>query len=355
MAVGTIQNVDITPDKVLVHLYFDEVEKPHSFQLEVIQKVNTLRSRGKSMSKTVYSKDIVVDRYNETTVEILKEDLEVYTYNGKEISMITYLSLRKKKGIVSFLFSPDKEEIHLGKVNHKNSDQNKAKLLIDAPDQFDLFKNVEALSDKNQNVFFFNIGLFAMISICIFYLAYQFSTVFGWIGAVAAHIGLYFLVKLYLGRLMKKYMIFGFVNKKGEMQRGKTHFLSNLIGGIPRVDLKNCELRIVACNIELGQYETGSGKSKRTVSFEEPIKCILLHKEILPDIPSGRKLENIIKSKISFDQVYEHLAPTCMTSNSHGLKLHWEIQILHPEFKDQELVGSNDGFYFSHFRLGYPS
>jgi len=40
-----------------------------------------------------------------------------------------------------------------------------------------------------------------------------------------------------------------------------------------------------------------------------------------------------------------------MASGSHGVKLHWEVQLLHPELIDQEVVGAADGFYFGHFVL----
>ena len=38
-----------------------------------------------------------------------------------------------------------------------------------------------------------------------------------------------------------------------------------------------------------------------------------------------------------------------MIGKTHGLDIHWEIQLLHPEFVDQELVGPTGLFHYEHF------
>ena len=37
--------------------------------------------------------------------------------------------------------------------------------------------------------------------------------------------------------------------------------------------------------------------------------------------------------------MFEILYPPCTTSSTHGIKVYWEVQLIHPDFVDQELVG----------------
>ena len=43
------------------------------------------------------------------------------------------------------------------------------------------------------------------------------------------------------------------------------------------------------------------------------------------------------------------LYPPFEISNSRGLDVHWEIQLLHPEFVDQELIGPISLFAYEDF------
>ena len=47
--------------------------------------------------------------------------------------------------------------------------------------------------------------------------------------------------------------------------------------------------------------------------------------------------------------MFRALYPPQMVSDSHGLAVHWEIQLIHDDFVDQELVGSSDPFHFEDF------
>ena len=38
-----------------------------------------------------------------------------------------------------------------------------------------------------------------------------------------------------------------------------------------------------------------------------------------------------------------------LVADTHGLDVHWEIQLLHPEFVDQELVGPTTPFAYEDF------
>jgi len=131
--------------------------------------------------------------------------------------------------------------------------------------------------------------------------------------------------------------------------------LKRLLSGKSNVDLQGCEIRVVACNVEEGQRKTGSGKSRGTESFSTPVKCVEIYKKNLDHIPRQREIADYLNDDICFDEVYSNLAPECMVAESHGLKLHWEVQLIHPELVDQEVVGSSDGFFFGHFILDIAS
>lgn len=171
------------------------------------------------------------------------------------------------------------------------------------------------------------------------------------LNALMVNIALICMFGYWLKNILRRYMSFRLVGKLGKVPIGKRYSLRRLLQGRSRIDLEGCELRVVACNVELGQYVTGSGKKRRTQSFVTPVKCVSIYKKMLDHIPKEHEIASYLKDDICFDDVYRHLAPNCTVSKTHGLKLHWEIQLLHPELVDQEAVGASDGFYFGHFVL----
>jgi hypothetical protein len=108
-------------------------------------------------------------------------------------------------------------------------------------------------------------------------------------------------------------------------------------------------VRIVACNMEKGQYKRGSGTDERTVSFEEPIRAVMLYEKHIPFVPASMPIKTYLDDTISFDPMFSALYPPFMISDSHGMDVHWEVQLLHPRYVDHELVGKKQRFSYHDF------
>lgn len=125
--------------------------------------------------------------------------------------------------------------------------------------------------------------------------------------------------------------------------------IRDLVWGTSRVDLKNVELKVVACNMEKWQYTRWSWSNKRTVSFSEPFNAISLYDKKIDFIPMNTEISEYFKWDISFEEMYKVLYPEQMLWNNHWLKVHWEVQLIHNKFIDQELIWDSKKFKFENF------
>lgn len=359
--------VNKADNQLEVTMRFEQDSMGESMSLSLMQSVEVHRSRGVDKRKSVFSKNFKVHKAGEITEYISLNDISAYHYNGSGISMTTELELCKASSLLSY-FTKNTKPVQLG-FFQVPANISTAKVMLDPPDTFDLFKNFKVISAENQLYF---------IGVCILSaFAIVGNTLLGWhdqtshvgqtifyshynsdgekqspfLNALVINGAMAVLSWLWLKSILRTYMTFRIVKKLGEVSKGKHYFLKRLLSGESKIDLVNCELRVVACNVEHGQYVTGSGKKRRTNSFKTPVKCVPIYKKQLDHIPKETEIADYLYDHICFDDVYEQLAPNCMITSTHGLKLHWEIQLLHPELVDQEIVGSSDGFFFGHFRL----
>jgi len=160
----------------------------------------------------------------------------------------------------------------------------------------------------------------------------------GGCGAIGAAI--WFAIR----RQLRKYMTFGLKPISKSVTRQSEHVVSDLFYGVSRTDLKDVTLRIVACNMEKGKYVRGSGSNQRTVSFSTPVRGVLLYSKKVTLIPKNHSVENHFRDSMSFEPMFKVLYPPSEVSESHGLFIYWEIQLIHNDFVDQELVGDTARF-----------
>jgi hypothetical protein len=113
----------------------------------------------------------------------------------------------------------------------------------------------------------------------------------------------------------------------------------DLFYGKSRIDLRNIKLRVVACNQEKGQRIEGNGSNSRTVSFSNPVQGLLIYEKHIEHIAAGDSVERWFPEEVYFDRIFNNLLPQMMISSTHGLDLYWEIQLIHNELVDQELIG----------------
>ena len=145
-------------------------------------------------------------------------------------------------------------------------------------------------------------------------------------------------------RQLRKYMTFELKPISKSVTRQSEHAVSDLFYGVSRTDLKDVTLRIVACNMEKGEYVRGSGSNRRTVSFSTPVRGVLLYSKKVTLIPKNHSVENHFRDSMSFEPMFKVLYPPSEVSKSHGLFIYWEIQLIHNDFVDQELVGDTARF-----------
>lgn len=158
-----------------------------------------------------------------------------------------------------------------------------------------------------------------------------------------------FMFWLAIRRQLRKYMTLRLGVVPTRIDRNTRLRLDELVVGLPRVKLEGCTLRVVAANQECGQYIRGSGTDRRTVSFRDPVRAVMLTDLKLPSIPANSSLAPYLAGEVDFTPMFNALYPPFMVTGTHGVDVHWEVQLLHPDFVDQELVGPKGRFSFAEF------
>lgn len=156
---------------------------------------------------------------------------------------------------------------------------------------------------------------------------------------------IWFMIKTQL----RRYMTFVFKKTKFLWDITKSYKIREIVTWRSRVDLKNVKLKIVACNMENGQYVRWSGSNRRTVSFSNPIRAISLYDENIDFIPRWTDISDYFKWEVSFERMYKALYPEQMISSSHWLSVHWEVQLISAKFIDQELIWHWNSFKYEYF------
>jgi len=161
---------------------------------------------------------------------------------------------------------------------------------------------------------------------------------------------LWFWVWVIIRSYLRRYMKFSFKKISWNLwNKEDSYKISDLLGWKSRIDLYNVTLKIVAWNIEKWQYTRWSGTKKRTVSFSHPSRAIVLFSKKYNHIPKNTDLSSYLLWDVSFWDMYRALYPKLKVKSSHGLDVHWEVQLIHDKLVDQELIGTQKICKYSHF------
>ena len=76
---------------------------------------------------------------------------------------------------------------------------------------------------------------------------------------------------------------------------------------------------------------------------------MVLYDQRISLIPAGAPVESYFGGEIVFEPMFAALYPPQMIGSGHGVALHWEVQLIHDEFVDQELVCPSDCFSWRDF------
>ncbi len=343
---------EIREQKLLcrVHVVPSMIGKDIRFQL--IQYVRVHDSRPVNRKKTVYKKEIVIDDI-EQYFEVDLSKIWAYSYEGKKIDIDILAEAKIDDGIFFDTRISEEIQYELGTKPRVLID---SKSLIQPKDVFNFIKNFKAVP-YDARIKLVGLMIIAWIIIIVntligvhdqmvweaqtfLYSHYDsdgdssspLGKSLAWSGATWA------LVWMMIRTQLRRYMKFFFqkwIILREKAQKFKMH---EIIGGKSRVDLHDVQLRVVACNIECGQYTRGSGTKKRTVSFKEPIQGVLLHDTKVDFIPKNTDISQYFLWELSFLEMYRVLYPEQKVSLWHGIWFHWEVQLIHKEYVDQELT-----------------
>ena len=343
--------------------------KKARFTIEHIVRVND--HRPVNDSKVLFKHEFKVEGKGERTVKIPQRilDKSLYKYTGQEIRIRCFGKLSVNDKLI-FEDSSVQKDLP-AKALKKPSVSRDVQELIEPRDVFSLIKNFRAIPTGSKLAF---IGLL-LIGLPVMAL----NTYVGihdqnspesatWVyshydsdGDPASPLfdsllgsgGIGFVIWMAMRKKLRNYMTFRLRGLPGKIDPKAEYLVSDLVQGKSRADLKDVTLRIVACNLEKGQYVRGSGSTRRTISFSQPSRGVLLYSKTVALIPKSRKsvwsssdgrVENHFQDSFSFETMFKALYPPNRVSSTHGLFVHWEVQLLLDDFVDQELVGSPQRF-----------
>lgn len=331
-------------------------------KLELRLHVNTKRSRGIDENRSIQSEEF---RISGSHYEMpLNESLHrLYSHTGKHIDMDLQVHIEIDDGLIFDTNLHTEVERQLSRSPASKEDASK---LIEPPDAYSFRANLRAIPARNRMiVMVLSIAGSVLIGI---------NSLLGLPDEFVPEVGTYFydhsgsdgsespMMKSLFGSgglgvavwiairaQLRRYMTFELGPHKPFPRRGERRLARDLIRGRARVALEKARLRVVAVNDEKGQYEEGSGTKRRTVSFATPFRGVVIYDQYLPHIPANTPVETYLDGELDFEEMFEVLYPPLLTSSTHGIDLRWEIQLLHPQFVDQELKCACHGLVFEDF------
>jgi len=336
----------------------------HDAVLSIVAKVKVNDDRPVNDQRTLYRRDLKLSS-DPVEIRIPRDEMQAFSYSGNKISIELHTQLDVDNKIMFDTNINEKHELKLGTKPEISKD---TESIIDPSDAFNFFKNLKAIPADSR---FLTIVLFAVGCVVVAVnsligvhdqispeeLTWIYSHVntdgegtspilnsLAGSGVVGASIW------LLMRRQLRKYMQFS-LKKLPMIQRNSSYSVGDLVRGRSRVPLHDVTLRIVACNMERGQYKRGSGTTLRTVTFKEPVRGVILYESTVRHIPANQPIAPHFDGAVEFGPMFAALYPPFIAL-THGLEVHWEVQLLHPEFVDQERIGPTAKFQYADFLEG---
>lgn len=363
-------------DLTVTHSYIDKNgEKQHRFTItcnnpewhghqtsfELYRFVEVKDSRPVNKESKRLTRKITLNSSQPVHIDIPINAITIYPYKGSKINISIQSRVK-----VPRKWMMDKKIKHQHYIQHKQpkySHPKCAEHVMDPKDSFDLLKNLSALAPQNQLMAFLLLvtgAVLILINTIIgihdqmvpemqtwLYSHYNSDgessspLVQSLVGSGGLGAAIWFMLK----KQLRKYMQFHFRQGQIKVRPNTDYMIKKMVTGKSRVDLKNITLRIVAANVEHGTYIRGSGSNRRQVDFSNPVNGITLYQEFISHIPAKMPIDDYISSKtFTFDALFEKLYPPQMLGKDHGLDLSWEVQLIHQDFIDQELIGAKHIF-----------
>jgi len=324
----------------------------HEAELTLTLRVDVLDRRPIPRERELFRTKLTLDR-SSIEIPLPAEALCCYTYKGKEIEIELHARLEVNDGVLFDTKASEEQELSLAGKPEIRDD---AEELIEPDDAFDFIANFEAIPPKNRGI----VTILAAIALVVIAL----NSLLGLHDQLAPEEQTFFyshrdsdgdsqspLVNSLMGsgvlgallwaairQQLRQYMSFELASLH-PLRRTTVLPAGGLIKGTARVDLESVTVRVVAANQEKGQYRRGSGTKERTVSFTKPVRAVLLYERYLDHVPAGVPIESCLDGEVRFEPMFAALYPPLEVGKNHGLEVVWEVQLLHPDFVDQEAKG----------------
>ena len=344
----------------------EHIGRKATFSVHAVAEVKD--SDPKDSKKSIFSRSFQVEN-TRVRFELPFKKVRSYAFKGSNIHIVWKVKLKIDDGIIFDTTYKKDFSRPLSKPPQKGD----AAQLIDPKDHIDYHKNIGALSfaDKVQFwvILFGGMLLITVLTLGALVIDFRPSpstsssddegsgvvTGFALVVDVLVGFGMYWGLQ---GRL-RRYMTFNLSKRvlMKKVDRNTWVSVTDLVQGRSKADLEDVTLRVVACNMEKGQYYRGSGSDRTTVDFSEPIQAILLFEQKVDHIAAGTSIREHFSGEFGFAAMFDYLYPPNRISANHGIDVYWEVQLLVRHLIDQELVGpvSNRFRYEDFFQAPAPS
>jgi len=343
--------------------FFDKELLGHDAWFVIVRKVAVLTSNPVDSEEVIYEESFHINSDN-ASFSLQLKDLNGYGYDfsGKTIRVTLFAKCIVDDGLI--FDTQHSNDLQIKYVPNDSAIQD-AKSLIHPKDYVNTILNYRILATANKlyiilvvllsiPLVFYNIiasllGLFTSIN--IFPFAIDGPDVWQ---AIFIILGIVFAVFIwtFIKYQLKSYMTFSFKNPPSVIKHNSRIAMQELIQGKSKIALDKVTLRVVACNMENGQYTSrgdNGGTHRRTIPFNKSFRGIVLYEKLLNNIPPGMQISLFINGTCDFSKVYSHLYPPQMINRSHGIDIYWEVQLIHPTLVDQELIGKSNLFELKDF------
>jgi len=298
------------------------------------------------------------------TIRIPPHNMALYTYRGKAIELTVYVHAVVDDSI----FFDTTLSIPIAIDFKKKWFQNDASDLIKPQDRLAFFDNLFAIPTANR------LRIVAMLALALLLVGtsgfvafhdryamepndiiiYDFHYASDFKIAVVANLVFFILLAIVMHILIRKqlrgYLKLSTTRQTKKIIRGRRYRLNDFIHAKTTGPVKNLRVRIVAANIEKGQYCRGNS-TRRTTTFRTPVRAVVIYDKPLPDISGPMALDDYLNEPFDFDEMFDLLYPHFTFSKMYGLELTWRIQFLHDQYINREIKCSHQLFQFDSFLI----
>lgn len=341
----------------LTPLVSDLIHKNGTFQLYCI--VETKDDRAVNYEKKIGSQKFTFSKEGPVIIDIPKDRSNLYLYNGRDINIIlqVHLHIETERG-TEIVKQQHREFTGSTKIPEVKSIQH----VIEPYDSVNLFKNLIAIGGQRS---FLSLLMLVAIAVLIIgntmigihdqfapeadAIIYKIDRTSRYGHPILISGGISYLVGFIamstFQKQLYKYVTLRFKSGQGKISPNTKYCLKKIITGKSRVTLKNVKFRVIAANFEHGACRRGTGKEKKLVRIQTPLHGFILFEEQVPIIPANTPIEDQLSNKtFTFNRVFEQLYPALMIYDYAGIDLRWEVQMLHNDLVDIELVGDRNIF-----------